>query len=99
LAWLWGGIRGGKPESLLQAIGQVQKTAYPKMMKYETIFIMVRVAVHADHKQLSDIVHEIETQSKLVLTDTANVNILETEILLSRTRNVKNINHGTQHKL
>lgn len=46
-------------------------------MKYETIFIMVRVAVHADHKQLTDIVHEIETQSKLILTDTANVNVLE----------------------
>lgn len=68
-------------------------------MKYETIFIMVRVAVHADHKQLSDIVHEIETQSKFTLSDTANINVLETEILLSRVRNVKNINHGTQHKL
>lgn len=68
-------------------------------MKYETIFIMVRVAVHADHKQLSDIVHEIETQSKLTLSDTANINVLETEILLSRVRNVKNINHGAQHKL
>jgi hypothetical protein len=60
---------------------------------------MVRVAVHADHQQLSDIVHEIETQSKLTLSDTANINVLETEILLSRVRNVKNINHGTQHKL
>lgn len=68
-------------------------------MKYETIFLMVRVAVHADHIHLGDIVHEIETQSKLTLTDTANVNILETEILVSRTRNLKNISHGTQPKL
>ncbi|MEH3112583.1 hypothetical protein [Pedobacter terrae] len=68
-------------------------------MKYETIFIMVRVAVHADLKQLSDIVHEVETQSKMTLSDTANINVLETEILLSRVRNIKNINHGTQHKL
>lgn len=67
-------------------------------MKYETLFIMVRVAVHADHTSIADIVNEIETQSKLSLTDTANVNILETEILLSRVRNLKNINHGTQHK-
>lgn len=70
-----------------------------RTMKYETIFLMVRVAVHADHKNLGDIVHEIETQSKLTLTDTANVNILETEILVSRVRNIKNINHGTQPKL
>lgn len=63
-------------------------------MKYETLFIMVRVAVHADHTSISEIVNEVETQSKLSLTDTANINILETEILLSRIRNIKNINHG-----
>lgn len=63
-------------------------------MKYETLFIMVRVAVHADHTSIAEIVNEVETQSKLSLTDTANINILETEILLSRVRNLKNINHG-----
>ncbi|MCW3118929.1 MAG: hypothetical protein JWM28_3011 [Chitinophagaceae bacterium] len=68
-------------------------------MKYETLFIMVRVAVHADHTSIAEIVNEVETRSKLSLTDTANVNILETEILLSRVRNIKNINHGTQSKL
>ncbi|MGY4539433.1 hypothetical protein ACVW0P_003867 [Mucilaginibacter sp. UYNi724] len=68
-------------------------------MKYETLFIMVRVAVHADHISIAEIVNEVETQSKLSLTDTANINILETEILLSRVRNIKNINHGTQPKL
>lgn len=68
-------------------------------MKYETLFIMVRVAVHADHTQLSDIVNEIETQSTLTLSDTANVNVLETEILLSRVRNPKKIHYVTQPKL
>ncbi|MFC4212439.1 hypothetical protein ACFOWA_14665 [Pedobacter lithocola] len=63
-------------------------------MKYETLFIMVRVAVHADHTSIAEIVNEVETQSKLSLTDTANVNILETEIFLSRVRNIKNIIHG-----
>lgn len=62
-------------------------------MRYETLFIMVRVAVHADHTSIADIVHGVETKSKLSLTDTANINILETEILLSRVRNIKNINH------
>jgi len=57
---------------------------------------MVRVAVHADHTQLSDIVNEIETQSTLSLSDTANINVLETEILLSRVRNTKKIHYGTQ---
>ena len=62
-------------------------------MKYETLYIMVRVAVHADHTSISEMVKEVETQSKLSLTDTANINILETEILVSRVRNIKNINH------
>lgn len=66
-------------------------------MKYETLFIMVRVIVHADHTSITEIVNEIETQSKLSLTDTANVNILETEILVSKVRNLKKINHGTQY--
>lgn len=61
-------------------------------MKYETIFIMVRVQVHADHASTGEIVREIETQSKLSMSDTANVNILETEILVSRIRNPENIN-------
>lgn len=56
-------------------------------MKYETIFIMVRVLVHTDHTQISNTVAEIESQSKISLTDTANVNILETEILVSRVNN------------
>lgn len=62
-------------------------------MKYETLYIMVRVAVHADHTSISEMVQEVETQSKLSLTDTANINILETEILVSRVRNIKNIHH------
>lgn len=62
-------------------------------MKYETIFIMVRVQVHTSLTQLSEVVYEIENQSKLDLTDTANVNILENGILLSRVRNTGKINH------
>lgn len=58
-------------------------------MKYETLFLMVRVVVHADHSSSAEIVAELEHQSTLVLTDTANINVLETEILVSRIRNTK----------
>ncbi|RYG32514.1 MAG: hypothetical protein EOO01_34180 [Chitinophagaceae bacterium] len=58
-------------------------------MKYETLFLMVRVVVHADHASSAEIVAELENQSTLVLTDTANINVLETEILVSRIRNAK----------
>ncbi|SMD01511.1 hypothetical protein [Pedobacter nyackensis] len=59
-------------------------------MKYETLFIMVRVAVHADHTSVEKIVSEIESHSKISMTDTANINILETKIILSIIRNPKN---------
>lgn len=56
-------------------------------MKHETLFITVRVLVQSSNEHLSQIVHEVESYSKLELTDTANVNILETEILMSRVHN------------
>ncbi|KRT15963.1 hypothetical protein ASU31_10670 [Pedobacter ginsenosidimutans] len=62
-------------------------------MKYETLCIMVRVTVHADHTSMSDMIGEIESQSSLMMSDTANINILETEILLSRIRNPKLTRH------
>ncbi|WP_029275693.1 hypothetical protein [Pedobacter borealis] len=58
-------------------------------MKYETVFIMVRVMVHSDHAHTRDTVRELENQSSLLLTDTANINVLETEILVSRIANTK----------
>ncbi|SDD66552.1 hypothetical protein [Pedobacter soli] len=66
-------------------------------MKYETIFLMVRVTVHADHEHVFDTVKELETQSTLSLTDTANINVLETEILVSRIHNPK-VNRVKTHK-
>jgi len=56
-------------------------------MKHETLFIMVRLLVQADHVHISDIVSEVENYSRLDMSDTANVNILETEILMSRVHN------------
>lgn len=66
-------------------------------MKYQTLYLMVRVAVASDHVNISDTVNEVETQATFSLNDTNKVKILETEILLTRVRNIKNINHGTQH--
>ncbi len=66
-------------------------------MKYETVYIMVRVAVQSGYPNISDTVNEIETEAKFSLNHTPNIQVLETEILLTRVRNFKNINHGTQH--
>jgi len=63
-------------------------------MKYETLFIMIRVQVYADHASVSDTVRELENESILSMTDTANINVLETEILVSRIHNT--MVHKTQ---
>ena len=65
-------------------------------MKYETLFIMVRVQVHADHTSVSDTIRELENESVLSMTDTANINVLETEILVSRLHNIR-INKTPSH--
>lgn len=68
-------------------------------MSYQTLYLMVRVTVQSDHQQISNTVHEVETKSKISIHDTSKVKVLETEILLTRVRNIKNINHGTSNKL
>ena len=66
------------------------------MKKYHTLYLMVRVIAETELTTISDAVHELETHSKIILPNTPRVNILETEILLTRIRNINNINHGTQ---
>ncbi len=56
-------------------------------MKVEIIHLMVRVAVQTTHRHISDTVHELETESEITIKDTANINVLDTEILLSRISN------------
>jgi hypothetical protein len=52
---------------------------------------MVRVMVRSDHPNIADTVNEVETQATFSLNDTTKVKVLETEILLTRVRNIKNI--------
>lgn len=66
-------------------------------MENQTLYLMVKVEVQSAYRNISDTVNEIETQSKISVTNTPKVKVLETEILLTRVRNFKNINHGTQH--
>ena len=55
----------------------------------ETVYLMVLVEVQSSLKHISDTVHEIETEAALTVSDTRNVKILKTELLLTRVRNPK----------
>lgn len=55
----------------------------------ETVYIMVLVDVQSTHNNISDTVHELENEAVLTITNTKNLHILRTEILLTRVRNLK----------
>ena len=58
-------------------------------MKKEVIYLMVRVEVETNFENISDTVHEVESKAVLNITDTPEIKILDTEILLTRIRNTK----------
>ena len=55
----------------------------------EVLYLMVRIEVQSTFKNISDTVNEIETLSEFKITDTQNVKVLKTELLLTRIRNPK----------
>lgn len=55
----------------------------------ETVFLMVRAVILTPFKNISDTIHELETESAFTVSDTKNIKVLETELLLTRVRNPK----------
>jgi len=55
----------------------------------ETVYLMVLVEVQSSLDHISDTVNEIETEAALTISDTRNVKVLKTEVLLTRVRNPK----------
>lgn len=66
-------------------------------MKREVVYLMVLAEIESEHTNISDTVHELETESVLSMTDTPNVKVLITELLLTRVRNPKAKRHGSQY--
>lgn len=62
-------------------------------MKYQTLYLMVRTVVQSEHENVSETQAEVE-QGICSISDTGKVRVLETEILLTRVRNIKKYRHG-----
>ncbi|WP_188753114.1 hypothetical protein [Parapedobacter defluvii] len=62
-------------------------------MKYATLYLMVRVLVQSEHENVSETQTEVE-QGICSISDTGKVRVLETEILLTRVRNIKIYRNG-----
>lgn len=55
----------------------------------ETVYIMVLVKVETSLEHISDTVNELENQTSLTIANTKNVQVLESEILMTRVRRSK----------
>jgi len=63
-------------------------------MKTVEIFFIVRVEVRTQHDHIEHTLQEMETSSRFFITNTPKVKVIESEILTTKTRNLKNRNHG-----
>lgn len=63
-------------------------------MKKEELFFIVRIKVQTSHENINDTLQEMESCSRFLLTDTQNVKVTHSEILTTKTRDLKTKNHG-----
>lgn len=63
-------------------------------MKTEEIFFIVRTEVRTEHAHIDETLQEMEKSARFFITNTPRVKVLQSEILTTKTRNLKNRNHG-----
>lgn len=63
-------------------------------MKTEEIFFIVRIEVKTEHGHIDETLQEMEKTARFFITNTPKVKVLTSEILSTKTRNLKNRNHG-----
>ncbi len=59
-------------------------------MKTEELFFIVRIEVQTEHENINDTLQEMEKESRFLMTDTPKVQVVNSEILTTKTRNEKN---------
>ena len=63
----------------------------------DTIFLYIKVVIHTKHLHIQDAMKELETESQYTIGSTANVEVLETEIIKLNKDTLNKNSHGTQH--
>jgi len=63
----------------------------------DTIFLYIKVVIHTKHLHIQDAMKELETESQYTIGSTANVEVLETEIIKLNKDALNKNSHGTQH--
>jgi hypothetical protein len=63
----------------------------------DTIFLFIKVVIQTKHRYIQDAMKELETQTQYTIGSTANVEVLETEIIELNKDALNKNSHGTQH--
>ena len=63
----------------------------------DTIFLYIKVVIHTKHLHIQDAMKELETESQYTIGSTANVEVLETEIIELNKDALNRNGYGTQH--
>jgi len=65
----------------------------------DTIFLFIKVVIHTKHRNIQDAMKELETTTQYTIGSTANVEVLETEIIPLNKEQLNKNTHGTQSEL
>jgi len=65
----------------------------------DTIFLFIKVVIQTKHQHIQDAMKELETQTRYTIGSTANVEVLETEIIELNKDALNKNGHGRQHQL
>ena len=65
----------------------------------DTIFLFIKVVIQTKHQNIQDAMKELETQTQYTIGSTANVEVLETEIIKLNKDALNNNSYGTQSEL
>ncbi|MFD2286194.1 hypothetical protein GJU39_20680 [Pedobacter petrophilus] len=63
-------------------------------MKTQELFFIVRIEVETAYEHLSDTLKEMEETSRFLMTNSPKVKVVNSEILTTKTRNLKNSTDG-----
>jgi hypothetical protein len=58
-----------------------------KTMKKDTVFLLIKVTIKTKYKIIHDAIGELQTETRLSVSSTPNVQVLETEIVPLNTKN------------
>lgn len=56
------------------------------MMMTDKIFLIVKLIVRTNHKHINEAIRELEQETTLIIPDTKNVRVLQTELLKTHTK-------------